>query len=194
MLGLGGILILGIWVNLLVVVLCLGALLAYVVFYGWAKRHSVHGTLVGSLPGAIPPAAGYVAVTGQIDKAAIIIFLILVFWQMPHFYAIAMYRYKDYKQAGLPVLSVRYGMAASRLQILIYIGAFTLAATSLTFFGYTGYIYLTAAVLLGAYWFWQGMFRLRAQSDNIWGRKMFVTSLIVNLGISLSIALGALLP
>ena len=193
-LGMLGFFILLVFVNLLVASLCFFALFSYVVLYGWGKRHTVHGTLIGSFPGAIPPVAGYAAVTGRIDAAAVTLFLILVFWQMPHFYAIAMYRYEDYKRAGLPVLTVEHGMRAARLQIYAYIVGFIAAASALFAFGYTGYIYLAGAVCLGIYWLWRGFFRLRGLSDEIWGRKMFLTSLIINLGISFFIAVGALLP
>jgi protoheme IX farnesyltransferase len=113
---------------------------------------------------------------------------------MPHFYAIAMYRYKDYKSAGLPVLSVKSGMAAAKRQILAYIIAFTVVCALLSVFGYTGYIYLAAVLALGIYWLWVGLTSLKVLSDERWGRKMFFTSLIVTLGVSISIAFGAVLP
>ena len=65
---------------------------AYVVVYGIWKRQSVHGTEVGSISGAVPPVVGYVAVTGSLDTSAVILFLLLVLWQMPHFYAIGIFR------------------------------------------------------------------------------------------------------
>lgn len=191
-LGAGGFLILGIFTNRLVLGLAAAALVFYVVIYGAAKRRTVHSTLIGSLPGAVPPAAGYLAVTGRLDGGALLVFLILVFWQMPHFYAIAMYRFKDYQAAGLPVLTVRSGMAAARIQIMAYIVLFTIAAALLTVFGYTGYIYLAAILLLGIYWFATGLKSYRLK-DKDWGRKMFIASLKVTVVLSLAIAAGSAL-
>ena len=119
-LGLSGEIILLIFTNLLTALIGLFGLFVYVIVYGAAKRRSTHGTLVGSLSGAVPPVAGYTAVTGSLDWAALTLFLILVCWQMPHFYAIAIYRYNEYKAAGLPMLPIVKGIRATKLQILNY--------------------------------------------------------------------------
>jgi protoheme IX farnesyltransferase len=194
LLGTTGLAILAVYTNWLTFLLALTAEFFYVVIYGIAKRRSVHGTLVGSIPGAMPPVIGYVAVTNNLDSAAIILFMILVFWQMPHFYAIAMYRYADYKAAGLPVLPVKKGMRATRLQILAYITAFTVAASLLSVFGYTGFLYLLIVLALGIYWLGRGIISYHSLSDERWGKMMFLNSLIVTLGTSLIIALGPHLP
>ncbi len=192
-LGLIGFLTIGIFVNNLVLSLCAIAFVFYVVIYGWAKRNTVHGTLIGSIPGAIPPLVGYCAVTNRLDTSALFLFLILVFWQMPHFYAIAIYRYKDYKAAGLPVLPVSRGMAKTKRQILVYIAGFSLACIGLFIYGDMGYVYLIGSIALGSYWLWQGVRFSESLRADIWGRKMFFTSLIVNLGISFLIAVGSFL-
>jgi heme o synthase len=193
LLGVIGFIVLALFTNWLVFGLGLAALVFYVALYGIAKRRSVHGTLVGSIPGAVPPAAGYLAVTNHIDTAAILLFFVLVFWQMPHFYAIVMYRYKDYKAAGLPVFPIVKGMRAARLYILAYILAFTAAMASLSVFGYTGYIYLGVAILLGGYWFYTGFSNYKLK-DELWGRRMFLVSLAINLGWSIMTAFGGRLP
>lgn len=193
LLGMAGFSVLGIFTNWLVFWLGLISIIFYVVIYGIGKRRTVHGTLIGTVPGAMPPVAGYLAVTGRFDSAAIVLFLILVFWQMPHFYAIAMYRYKDYKAAGLPVLPVIKSMRAARHQILAYIVLFTAAATLLTAFGYTGYIYLAVVLTLGLYWLWKGLTDY-SLGDELWGKKMFLTSLIITIGISIMISFGSMLP
>jgi protoheme IX farnesyltransferase len=192
--GLIGFTLLIVFTNILVVSIILGAYFFYVVLYGFAKRRSVHGTLVGSIPGAAPPVAGYLAVTDQVDASAVIIFLAMVFWQMPHFYAIAMYRFKDYRAAGLPVLAVKKGMSTSKQQIMAYIVLFTITAGSLTLYGNSGRIYFLTILALGIYWFIKGIKRYNTQSPADWGRKMFLASLIVNLGFSLSIAVLSHLP
>lgn len=194
LLGAGGLAITGWLVNWKVFALGLIAFFFYVVLYGIGKRRSVHGTLIGSIPGAAPPAAGYLAVTDHIDAACVVLFFILVFWQMPHFYAIAMYRFKDYQAAKLPVLPVKKGMRAAKSQILAYIVAFMATAALLSAFGYTGYVYLAGVLTLGFYWLKTGVRSLSSMNDTGWGRKMFLTSLIVNLGTAIFIAAGAWLP
>ena len=193
-LGIAGFSILAIFTNSLVVAANLIAIFSYVVIYGVSKRRSMHGTLVGTIPGALPLVAGYLAVTNNIDAAAVILFFILVAWQMPHFYAIAMFRYSDYKSAGLPVITVKKGMDAAKQQIMAYIFVFTVASSMLSGYGYTGVIYLIGVVVLGGWWFLQGVLNYRRLSDKDWGKKMFSASLVANLSISLLIAFGAVLP
>jgi len=114
MLGVLGFALLLAYTNTLVTVIGVIAFIDYVVLYGISKRRSVYGTIVGSISGAAPIVAGYVAVTNQFDLGALLLFFILVYWQMPHFYGIAMYRFDDYKAAGIPVLPVQKGMARGR--------------------------------------------------------------------------------
>ncbi len=193
-LGIVGLSVVILRVNMLTALIGFIAFVDYVVLYGFAKRRSVHGTLVGSIAGAMPPVAGYTAVTNNFDTAALILFLIMVCWQMPHFYSIAMYRFKDYKRAGLPVLPVKKGMRHTKLQILAYIVAFTVFSTSLTFFGYTGYSYLSVLLVLGLLWFKKGSATFHNTEDSAWGRRMFLFSLTVMMVMSCAIAIGGTLP
>jgi protoheme IX farnesyltransferase len=193
-LGLGGFLVLAVDTNLLVVGIGLVALFDYVVLYGLAKRRSVHGTLVGSIAGAAPVVAGYCAVTGRFDTGAIILFLILASWQMPHFYAIAMYRFNDYKTASLPVLPVKSGVQAAKIQILLYIVAFIAANALLSAFGYTGYTYLIIMTLLGLAWLWKGLQGFKTNADRLWARQMFFFSLVIILSLSIMLSASPLLP
>jgi protoheme IX farnesyltransferase len=192
-LGILGFAVLAFYTNWLVVLIGVVGFVDYVAIYGYAKRHSVHSTLVGSISGATPIIAGYCAVTGRIDAAAVIIFLMLAAWQMPHFYGIAMYRYDDYKRAKLPVMPVSRGMLPTKLQTLIYIGIFTALATLLTAYHYTGYIYLVVMLATGLAWFIRGI-RLFNVEDKIWGRKMFLFSLIVVMVMAVMLSVGARLP
>src|SRR6185312_1596924 len=134
----------------------------YVVLYGWSKRHSVHGTVVGSISGSMPVVAGYCAVTGRLDMGAFILFLILTLWQMPHFYAIAMYRAKDYAAAKIPVLPVVRGMHAAKVQIVAYVVAFTVAVASLSVFGYAGLTFRIVMLAVSAYWLYLGVCGFKA--------------------------------
>ena len=191
-LGIAGFVVLVLTTNWLTVVLNFIAILSYVVAYGWAKRKTVHGTLIGSIPGAIPPAAGYAAVSNRFDGGALLLFLVLIFWQMAHFYSIAMYRYRDYKSANLPVMPVRHGMAATRAQIMIYIGALMLVLAGFTALNYDGYIFLAGSVMLCVYWLLLG-FKMTDMPAKNWGKRMFFTSLIVLMGLSVLIPVGSLL-
>lgn len=193
-LGLTGFLILGFRVNLLVVTIGLIAFIDYVVLYGVSKRRSVHGTLVGSIAGAAPIVSGYCAVTNRFDGGAFILFMILVLWQMPHFYAIATHRFDDYRMAGLPVLPIKHGMKNTKLQILLYISAFIVANIMLSAFGYTGYTYLIIMILLGLAWLRKGAQGLRANDDKLWAHQMFLFSLLIILSLSVILAASSLLP
>jgi heme o synthase len=193
-LGLVGFLILGLYVNLLVVVLGVIAYIDYVVLYGISKRRSVHGTIVGSISGALSIVAGYCAVTGRIDGAAILLFLILAFWQMPHFYAIAIYRQDDYEAAGIPVWPLKKGMQSTKVQMLLYTAAFAISALLLTVFGYTGYIYLIIMTLLSLYWLLRCAQGFKVTDNIRWARGTFSLSLIILLVFCGILSVGAILP
>lgn len=192
-LALVGFLLLIVLTNVLTFVVGLIAYVFYVVIYGFAKRASYHGTLVGTIPGALPPVAGYVAVAGSIDLAAIIIFFIIVFWQMPHFYAIAIYRRKDYEAAGIPVISLVKGVPATKRAIMWYILAFAISVLSLAVAGYTGIVYLFVMLVASATWFVLGMMGLKKESSDRWAKMMFRYSLIITLVFSLLISVDNLL-
>ncbi len=193
-LGVIGFMLLIIYTNWLTVSLGLLAYFVYIVVYGLAKRRSVHGTLLGSVAGALPPVAGYTAVSNDLNLGAGLIFLILVTWQMPHFYSIAIYRYKDYKAARLPVWPVKHGIASAKRQIIVYIFAFMAAISLPTFFGYTGIIYLMVVTSVGLLWLWRVFAGYRSGDDTLWARQCFKFSLIVILTVSLMMSVGGVLP
>ena len=194
LLGILGFLILFSYTNFLTGVIGVIGVVMYVVVYGYFKRRTVHGTLIGSISGAIPPVAGYTAVTNSVDTGAILLFLILVFWQMPHFYAIAVYRLEDYKKAGIPVLSVVKGISTTKKQILFYTAGFILASLLLSFFGYTGYTYAIVIGILGLWWLIMVIDGFKTENDIQWARKVFKFSLIVTLVFSALISLEVVLP
>ncbi len=193
-LGVAGIIILATSTNPLTVGLAAGGFIIYVGVYGFFKRRSVYGTLIGSLAGAVPPVVGYCSVTNHIDGGALLLFIVLALWQMPHFYAIAMYRYDDYKAANLPVLPVKKGMKAAKFQILLYIVGFIFATASLSLAGYTGYSFAIVMMLIGLAWLATGLWTLRTLSSTKWGRLMFRTSLLVIAVLSGMLSVGAIMP
>jgi heme o synthase len=194
LLGIAGFVTLWLFVNTLVTVLGAVAYFDYIVLYGYSKRHSVHSTLIGTVSGAMPIAAGYCAVTDRIDASVGILFLSMVCWQMPHFYAIAIFRMKDYKAGGIPVLPLVKGVHRTRVQILLYTVLYILVAISLSIFGRTGYVFAIVITLLGADWLWRGVYGFRAESDTVWARKMFVFSLKALLVFCFMVAVGGILP
>lgn len=194
-LGVLGIAILALWVNWLVVAIGAFGFVVYVWLYGaFSKRRSIHGTLVGSISGAMPILAGYVAVADRFDAAALLVFLMLFFWQFPEFYSIAIYRLREYRAANIPVMSVVKGVKNTKVQIFIYTVAFVVSSLLLTPLGYTGWIYFAVMALAGLWWIllgWQGLTRKDGEK---WARQMFHSSLKVLLLLSLMLSIGSMLP
>lgn len=179
MLGVAGVALLYAATNTLAVMLVLMGFVVYVGLYSlWLKRGSVYGTLVGSLSGAAPPVVGYCAVSNEFDAGAAILLLIFSLWQMPHSYAIAIFRFNDYQAANIPVLPVIKGISAAKRQIVLYIAAFVVATLMLTLSGYAGYSYFVVAALSGAYWLWMGVSGYKAADDRVWARKLFTFSIV----------------
>jgi protoheme IX farnesyltransferase len=193
-LGLAGFACLAIFANWLTVAIGLVGMLFYVVIYAIGKRASSLGTVIGSISGAIPPVAGYTAAAGHLDNATFLLFLIMALWQMPHFYAIAMYRLKDYSAAGIPVLPAVKGMRTTKIYILLYVVAYTIAAVSLSFLDYTGLTYLIVMMVLGMLWFLKGIQGFKTKDDDKWARMMFGYSLVVMTTWSVLICANELLP
>jgi len=185
MLGLIGFSALAIFTNLTTVLVGIVGMIFYIILYAVAKRYSFWSTVVGSVSGAIPPVAGYTAVSGRLDLGAMLIFLILVFWQMPHFYAIAIYRFKDYKAAHLPVLPVAKGIFTTKIHILLYTIGFALVAILLASTGFAGRVYLYGMLLLCLVWIVYAVIGFSTNNVTLWAKRMFVFSLLINLAWSL---------
>ena len=131
--------------------------LTFATFIGYAVIYTVvlkpltpQNIVIGGASGAMPPVLGWAAMRGEVGPEALMLCLIIFLWTPPHFWALALYRVEDYRKAGLPMLPVTHGNEFTRLQVLLY--TFVLfAATLLPFvFGMSGWLYLAAAVVLGA--------------------------------------------
>ncbi|MCS3470668.1 heme o synthase [Pseudomonas sp. Pseusp122] len=184
-LGLGGV---GLLYTYATPLAALFAVIGFVIYVGlyslWLKRKSVHGTLVGSLSGAMPPVIGYVAVSNHFDLAALTLLVMFSLWQMPHSYAIAIFRFNDYLAAKIPVLPVERGIPVAKRHILIYILAFLIATLMLTFGGYAGLNYLAVAAGMGMYWLYMAWKGYKAVDDTVWARKLFVFSIFTITALS----------
>lgn len=178
-LGIIGNVILLVYTNLLTVFVAGVGFFVYVVLYSLWKSRTIYGTAIGSIAGAVPPVVGYCAVSNHFDVGALILFAMMVLWQMPHFFSIATYHFDDYKAANIPVLPVKKGMLRTKIHMVLYILGFILAAVMLTFFDYTGYTYLVVTMGLGLAWLVLCMKGFNSDDDQLWGCRMFRLSLVL---------------
>jgi protoheme IX farnesyltransferase len=183
---------LAVFTNLLAVFTALFGFFVYVLLYSFTKYQTIYGTLIGSIAGAVPPVIGYCAVSNQLDAGAWILFAMMTVWQMPHFFAIAIYRMDDYAAASIPVLPLIKGLRATKIQMLLYIAAFIGCSCLLVLFSYVGFAYLIIASALGLGWLSLCFKGFSCENDSVWARKMFVFSLIVVMGICITIPFSTL--
>jgi len=189
-LGLLGLLALCLTTNLLTVSVALSGLFIYVIAYSlYWKRKSLLGTAIGGISGAVPPVVGYCAVTNHFDIGAWTLFVMLFLWQMPHFYAISIYRLSDYSAAAIPILPLKKSMHYTKVTMLIFIILFAIVALLPSLLGYTGYIYFVITLLLGLLWIGVGIRGLTTTQDKPWARKMFIISIIIIMALSFLMAI-----
>lgn len=156
--------------------------------YGFFKPRSVRGTEVGSISGGAPIVAGYTSVTNNLDIAALLLFLVLVAYQMPHFYAIAIYRAKEYAAAKLPVLPLVKGVSVAKRYMLAYVIGFIIVTSLFTVLGYTGYVYQAVILLVGLYWLQLSIKGFRVKDNDRWARSMLKTAILAVVAFSVMIS------
>ncbi|HRO78277.1 MULTISPECIES: heme o synthase [Acinetobacter] len=194
-LGIIGFSILWFGVNAYAFLFALIGFVVYVGFYSlWTKRTTIHQTIIGSISGASPPVIGYTAVANQFDLAALLIFLGYALWQMPHSWAIAIYRFDDYKNAGIPILPVARSILRTKIESLIYVVLFTVAMNGLFVFGYANWLYLVILNTLCIYWFYIGVIGFKAENDQLWAKRFFLFSVILITVVSLCFSFTATAP
>jgi protoheme IX farnesyltransferase len=177
-LSVAGILQLLLFTHVLAAFLAVVTLTSYLFLYTPMKRISPFATVVGGIPGALPPLIGWTAVTGGFSMGAWSLFFILFFWQMPHFLSLGwMYR-KDYARANYRLLTVvdPSGEAASR-QILVYCAALIPAVLMPMMVGVLGVLYAVGAVLSSIGFLWLAV-RLYRDRSNANARRLFFGSLV----------------
>jgi protoheme IX farnesyltransferase len=147
----GAVAILGFALNTIAAALLAFTIFFYIVVYtAWLKRATPQNIVIGGAAGALPPVIGWTAATGQIALEPLVLFLIIFLWTPPHFWALSLNRAEEYGRAGVPMLPVVAGRAATTQQILIY-SALLLPSSLLPWaFGVAGTIYGVVAVILGA--------------------------------------------
>ncbi len=130
--------------------LTLASLVGYAVIYtAFLKRATPQNIVIGGAAGAAPPLLGWVAMTGQIDPPAIVLFLIIFIWTPPHFWPLAIHRRDEYAKAEVPMLSVTHGNAFTRLQILLYTCLLFPISLLPYLIGMSSTLYFVTAVILG---------------------------------------------
>jgi protoheme IX farnesyltransferase len=153
--GGSGLAMLYLLVNSLTMWLTLATFVGYALVYTVIlKPLTPQNIVIGGASGAMPPVLGWTAVTGELSSDALLLFLIIFAWTPPHFWALALFRKREYEKAGVPMLPVTHGDRYTRLHVLLYT-CILLAVSLLPFTtGMSGLIYLAAAALLGGIFLW----------------------------------------
>lgn len=169
--------ILWVWSNALTMWLTLATFVGYAVIYTVVlKPATPQNIVIGGASGAMPPVLGWAAMTGNVGPEALILFLIIFLWTPPHFWALALYRVEDYRESGLPMLPVTHGSQYTRLQILLYTIVLFAAGLLPFMYGMSSWLYLVAAVVLGAGFIGYAIALYRNYSDEL-SRRTFRFSL-----------------
>lgn len=173
-----GLVVLATLANVLASVLALATLAIYILVYTPMKRRSPAATLVGAVPGALPPLIGWVAAHGRISAGGIALFAIVFLWQIPHFMAIAWLYRDDYGKAGFPMLPVidgdgcRTGRQAVAYALLLVPAGLTPAFT-----GVTGPAAAAVSLVLGVGLAWLAVRFARLRTDSA-ARRLFFASIV----------------
>jgi len=169
----GSVVVMGLAVNYAAAALLALTICFYVFVYTmWLKRRTPQNIVIGGAAGAFPPIIGWAAVTGDVGLASLALFAIIFVWTPPHFWALALYRADDYADAGVPMLPVVAGAAATKRQMLIYTVALlpiTLAPVAL---GVVGGLYATGALIAGVLFLICALGVMRDETDRA-ARRMF---------------------
>ncbi len=175
-LGAAGFAWLAVAANLLAASISAAALLFYVFVYTIAlKRRSVQNIVIGGAAGAAPVLVGWAAVTGSVGVPAWVLFLVVFYWTPPHFWALAL-RYKDdYERAGVPMLPVAAGIEVTTRRMLLYTGLMVGVSLLLVPLANMSWIYLTASLVLGAWFVWDTW---RVYRDPSQAMRLFTTSTV----------------
>ena len=143
----------GLFVNFLAAGLLAFTVLFYVVVYTlWLKRRTPQNIVIGGLSGALPPAIGWASVTGDLSLAPLLLVAIIFMWTPPHFWALSLWRSRDYANAGVPMLPVVSGKPHTRFQILLYTLVLVPLGVAPAFLHIGGPLYLAASAGVGL-WF-----------------------------------------
>ena len=168
MIGGLGLFVLHRYANPLTMWLTLATFVGYAIVYTvLLKPATPQNIVIGGASGAMPPVLGWVAVTGEVAPESLLLFLIIFVWTPPHFWSLALYRARDYANAGLPMLPLTHGPRYTRLMIVLYTCALV-AVTLLPFaIRMSGALYLVAALVLGGLFLVYAVQLYRDYSDEL---------------------------
>jgi len=174
------VLLLALATNLLAAALLGGTILFYILVYtAWLKRSTPLNIVIGGAAGALPPVIGWTAATGNVGLEPLVLFLIIFLWTPPHFWALALNRADDYAKAGVPMLPVVSGSAATKRQILIYSAVLVPTSVLPWAMGFAGAVYGAAAAVCGAVLVGLAFGLGRSnEADRSAARRLFVFSII----------------
>ncbi len=146
----------------------------------WLKRKTSQNIVIGGAAGALPPVIGWTISTGQISIEPIILFLIIFFWTPSHFWALSLYKTRDYEKAKIPMLPITAGTEKTKLNILIYALLMMPVVIAPYFINLASFFYLTISVILTIYYIYlcYKLFEEKnSKNSNILARKIFVYSI-----------------
>jgi protoheme IX farnesyltransferase len=186
-LAVGSVATLGVIVNWVAGALLAFTIAFYVLVYTmWLKRRTPQNIVIGGAAGAFPPMIGWAAATGSVGIESLVLFLIIFMWTPPHFWALALYRTRDYERAGVPMLPVVAGEQETRKQIVVYTSLLVPLALWPAFIGLGGPLYAVVAMLLGAIFLARALALYRAgegrESDRA-ARQLFGFSILYLFGL-----------
>jgi len=170
-------------------------LFSYVVLYTViAKRNTTYGVHVGSISGAMPPLIGFVSASGVIEPAGVLFFFMLVAWQMPHSFAIEIFRFDDYKNAKIPTVPSVKGLKYTKFSMFGYVLVFTIINLAMYYWEYTGILHILTAYFVNFWWLYVVIQGFKIENINIelnkkWARKTFFISIVNMMAICLAIIL-----
>jgi len=170
--------VLGTWVNTLAAELTFASMIGYAVIYTvFLKRATPQNIVIGGLAGAAPPALGWVAITGELHRDALLLVLIIFVWTPPHFWALAIFRRDDYARAMVPMLPVTHGVEYTRWQILFYTVLLFVVTVLPWVTGMSGVFYLGGALVLNAVFLYYAI-RMLNPPGELFAMKMFHYSIV----------------
>jgi protoheme IX farnesyltransferase len=177
------VMVMGLALNWIAAALLAGTIAFYVFVYTlWLKRRTPHNIVIGGAAGALPPVVGWAAMTGDVGLLPVLIFAVIFLWTPPHFWALAIYRTKDYAGVGVPMLPVVAGAAVTRRQIVAYTAVLVATSLAPVALGLAGWLYGLAAVGLGGWYAWH-VIRLWRDPRESRAMRAFKVSIVYLFGI-----------
>ncbi|MBI2565422.1 MAG: protoheme IX farnesyltransferase [Candidatus Schekmanbacteria bacterium] len=193
-LALGSVTVLALAVNPLTALLGAVAITFYAFLYTPLKRRTPYALHVGTVPGAMPPLIGWTAASGALGGPGLVLFAIMLLWQVPHFMAIAIYCRADYGRAGIRCYPVERGIHAAIRHAILYAGLLVPVSLIMVPLGVAGWFYATAATVLGVGFAAAAATAFERLGATGWAKRLFHASLIYLPALSVALLIDVSLP